>query len=67
MVTAGINPAVWGGLTVLYILLLVTLGMIGLRKGHWVLFILGFFLPLLWLIGALMMPVVDPRSDHARL
>ena len=66
MVTAGISTAVWGGLTVLYILLLVTLGIIGLRKGHWVLFVLGFFLPLLWLIGALLVPVADPRSDDGR-
>jgi hypothetical protein len=27
-----------------------------LRKGHWVMFIFGIFLPLFWLIGALMPP-----------
>ncbi len=24
------------------------------REGHWVMFIIGFFLPFFWLIGALM-------------
>jgi hypothetical protein len=37
---------------VLYFILLVTLGIITLRKGHWVMFILGIFLPLFWIIGA---------------
>lgn len=47
---------VWIGLGILYILLLVTLGIATLRKGHWVMFILGIFLPLFWVIGALMGP-----------
>ncbi len=38
---------------VLYFVLLVTLGIMALRKGHWVMFILGIFFPLFWLIGAL--------------
>ena len=32
----------------------VTLGVMSIRKGHWVMFIIGFFLPFFWLIGALM-------------
>ncbi len=40
----------------IYLVLLVTLGLLTIRKGHWVMFILGFFLPLFWLIGALMQP-----------
>jgi hypothetical protein len=47
-----------GGL--LYFVLLVTLGIITLRKGHWVIFIFGIFLPLFWLIGAVIPPVA-PR------
>ena len=42
---------------VLYIVLLLTLGLISLRKGHWVMFIIGIFLPLFWIIGALLPPV----------
>ena len=43
--------ALW---SVLYFLLLVTLGIISIRKGHWVMFIIGIFLPLFWFIGALL-------------
>jgi len=45
---------------ILYLVLLVTLGILTIRKGHWVMFILGIFLPLFWIIGALMPPRV-PR------
>jgi len=40
--------------SILYFVLLVTLGVISIRKGHWVMFIVGIFLPLFWFIGALM-------------
>jgi hypothetical protein len=38
----------------IYFVLLVTLGIISITKGHWIMFILGIFLPLFWIIGALM-------------
>jgi hypothetical protein len=41
---------------ILYFVLLVTLGIMSIRKGHWVMFIIGIFLPLFWVIGALMPP-----------
>jgi len=44
------------GLGLLYVILLVTLGVMSIRKGHWVMFIIGIFFPLFWLIGALMPP-----------
>ena len=44
------------GFGVLYFVLLVTLGIISLRKGHWVMFIIGIFIPLFWIIGALLPP-----------
>lgn len=37
---------------IVYLILLLTLGIISLRKGHWVMFIIGLFIPLFWLIGA---------------
>jgi hypothetical protein len=37
----------------IYLVLLITLGIMSLRKGHWVMFILGLFIPLFWLIGAI--------------
>jgi hypothetical protein len=51
----------WYGIgfgAILYIVLLITLGVMTLRKGHWVMFILGIFFPLFWLIGAVMRPAV---------
>jgi hypothetical protein len=41
-------------LGIIYFVLLVTLGVLSLRKGHWVMFIVGLFIPLFWLIGALL-------------
>ena len=35
---------------------LITLGVMTIRKGHWVMFIVGIFLPIFWIIGALMPP-----------
>ena len=33
------------GFGVLYFILLVTLGIMSIRKGHWVMFIIGIFFP----------------------
>ena len=46
----------WVLLGILYFVVLVTLGVSTLRKGHFVLFIVGIFLPLFWIIGALLGP-----------
>ena len=40
------------GFGLLYLVLLIALGITCLRKGHWVMFIIGFFIPLFWIIGA---------------
>jgi hypothetical protein len=45
-----------GGLAILYVVLLITLGILTIRKGHWVMFIVGIFVPLFWIIGAVMPP-----------
>jgi len=50
-VTSGGFIGLWA---VLYLVLIVTLGVMSIRKGHWVMFLIGFFFPLFWLIGALM-------------
>jgi hypothetical protein len=44
------------GLGILYVILFFVLGLMSLRKGHWVMFIIGIFLPLFWLIGAMLPP-----------
>ena len=50
----------WFLFAAIYIVALVVLGLATLRKGHYVLFIVGIFFPLLWIIGALIGPT--PRA-----
>jgi hypothetical protein len=45
-----------GLLAILYIVLLITLGIVTIRQGHWVMFIVGIFIPLFWIIGAILPP-----------
>ena len=39
---------------VIYLVLILTLAVMTFRKGHWVLGLIGFIFPLLWLIGAIL-------------
>lgn len=41
-------------LITLYITVMVTAGVITLRKGRWFLLVLGIFFPLFWLLGAIL-------------
>jgi hypothetical protein len=55
----------WGmGLVlgVIYLVLLVVLGVATLQRGHWVMFIIGIFFPLFWIIGALVPPTRNARA-----
>ena len=47
----------------IYLVLIITLGVTTLRKGHWVMFILGIFLPFFWIIGAIMPPTARAAAD----
>jgi hypothetical protein len=47
----------WFGAGAIYVVLLITLGILTIRKGHWVMFLIGFIFPIMWLIGAIMPPV----------
>ena len=38
----------------LYLVLLCTLAVLSFRKGHWVLGLIGFIFPVLWLFGAIL-------------
>jgi uncharacterized RDD family membrane protein YckC len=49
--TSGGSIALW---SILSFVLLVTLGIMSIRKGHWVMFIIGILLPLFWFVGALL-------------
>ena len=49
------NGWFWGiGLAVIYLVLLFTVAVMTFRKGHWVLGLIGFIFPILWLIGAVL-------------
>jgi hypothetical protein len=41
-------------MAILYVVLVVTVAVITFRKGHWVLGLIGFVFPILWLIGAVL-------------
>jgi hypothetical protein len=45
----------WGTFfAIVYLVFIFTVGLMTFRKGHYVLGILGIFVPFLWLIGALL-------------
>jgi hypothetical protein len=46
----------------LYFALVATVAVVTFQKGHVLLFVLGFFLPFVWLIGAMMAP--KPGSNY---
>jgi hypothetical protein len=56
----------WIMLGVLYIVLLVSLGMKTLRKGHTVLFLIGIIFPVLWIVGAFMQPTAGVATAESR-
>ena len=45
----------WGiALGIIYLVLLVVFAVLSFRKGHWVLGLIGFIFPILWIIGAIL-------------
>jgi hypothetical protein len=48
-------------LVICYIALFVSLGLMSIRKGHWIMFLIGIPLPIFWIIGA-MMPPTQPAA-----
>ena len=55
---------VWFGLGAIYLVLVFTVCVLTFRKGHTLLGILGFFLPFLWLVGAMLAPTEE--SGYAK-
>ncbi len=51
-------------LGIVWLLLLVSLGVMSIRKGHWIMFVIGIFVPIFWIIGALMPPTLAARADE---
>ena len=52
------------GLGILYLVLLLFLGLRTFQNRHLVLFIVGFFIPLVWIVGAMMPPKGMSRVDE---
>ncbi len=49
------SGAGWGiTLGIIYLVLLFVFAILSFRKGHWVLGLLGFIFPILWIIGAVL-------------
>ena len=58
----------WGfgvALVIIWVILFFMFAFTALAKGHWMMFIIGFFLPIFWIIGALIEPT--PRAVQAAL
>ena len=54
---------VYGGIgAFVWLLLFIFLGVRTLRRGHWVMFLIGIAIPLFWFIGALIPPTASARS-----
>jgi hypothetical protein len=51
------------GLGIIYIFLLVYLGVKTAKNRRWVLFALGFLIPVLWIIGGILPPRGMSRMD----
>ena len=56
MMVLAFSTALGTGLGILYVVLFIVLGITSIRKGHWIMFIFGIFIPIFWLIGALLPP-----------
>ena len=41
-------------LGIIYFVLLVVFAVLSFRKGHWVLGLIGFIFPVLWIVGAIL-------------
>jgi hypothetical protein len=44
----------WVLMGVIYLVLVCTLCLLSFRKGHWVIGLIGFIFPVLWLLGAIL-------------
>jgi hypothetical protein len=52
-----------GTLAVIWVIVFFMFAFTALAKGHWIMFILGFALPIFWIIGALSEPTPRAVAD----
>jgi hypothetical protein len=66
-VTLAVTTAGYAGIGVaafiIYLFLLVYFGLRTIKRGHWVLFILGFFFFPIWIVGGMIPPKGMSRID----
>jgi hypothetical protein len=48
----------------IYLAVVFTIGLATYRRGHKVLFFIGFLMPLLWLVGAIIPPKPGSKYQH---
>jgi hypothetical protein len=53
---------IWILLGIVYLMVWVFFGLNTFRKGHYLLFWVGFFFPFLWIIGAIMAPTASAAA-----
>jgi hypothetical protein len=56
----------WILLATLYLVMLWTLGITTLRRGHNYLFFIGIVFPILWIVGAVVAPTAPVGAAEAR-
>jgi hypothetical protein len=56
----------WILLSVVYLTLFFVLGLATLSKGHYILFSVGIFIPILWIVGAVIPPTQNAAAAGAR-
>jgi len=61
-----VSTVLWIVLSVLYLTLFFMLGLATLRRGHYLLFVVGIFFPILWVVGALIGPTESVATAEAR-
>ena len=54
----------WVLLGILYVACWIFLGLATFRNGHYLLFFIGFFFPILWIIGALIAPTASAAARY---
>jgi hypothetical protein len=52
-----------GSLALIWVIVFFMFAFTALAKGHWVMFIIGFVLPIFWIIGALIEPTPRAVAD----
>jgi hypothetical protein len=64
VIAFGLSGAGWTVLGLAYLVAVVFLAVECFRRGHYWLFGIGFFIPLLWIVGVLIAPTPAAYARH---